>query len=187
MSSSIRIVTFVLVLVFVLSLTGCTGGTSDYEAPPPPPTRVDTVVDTIHGVEIPDDYRWLEDQDSPETRSWIEAQNAYTSSALADRPESRLVRPSTEAHLTDVYGCGVAALRLQSGGKRVDLVPGCDAGRDHPSLHQFQESGQRILDALTLDHRLGPDSFETQPGLDERGGQAEPHRCVGTLRDKHFP
>ena len=96
MSSSIRIVT--LVLVFVLSLTGCTGDISDDEAPPPPPTRVDTVIDTFHGVEIPDDYRWLEDQDSPETRSWIEAQNAYTLSALADRPE----RPAIARRLEEL-------------------------------------------------------------------------------------
>ncbi|MCG8456599.1 MAG: hypothetical protein MI919_09990, partial [Holophagales bacterium] len=81
MSGSIRIV------VLVLSLTGCTCGNSDDAAPPPPPTRVETVVDTIHGVEIPDDYRWLEDQDSPETRGWIEAQNAYTWSSLGNRPE----------------------------------------------------------------------------------------------------
>jgi prolyl oligopeptidase len=40
------------------------------------------VYDTIHGVELVDDYRWLEDQDAPETRAWIEAQNAYTDSFL---------------------------------------------------------------------------------------------------------
>jgi prolyl oligopeptidase family protein len=41
----------------------------------PPPTRKDATVDTLHGVSIPDPYRWLEDQDSPETRAWIEAEN----------------------------------------------------------------------------------------------------------------
>jgi prolyl oligopeptidase len=51
-------------------------------AVPPPPTRLDSVVDTLHGVVIPDPYRWLEDQDSPETRDWIDAQNAYSHSLL---------------------------------------------------------------------------------------------------------
>jgi prolyl oligopeptidase len=50
--------------------------------PPPPPTRTDDVTEIVHGVEISDPYRWLEDQDSPETRAWIEAQNEYTRSIL---------------------------------------------------------------------------------------------------------
>src|SRR5439155_13262155 len=48
----------------------------------PPPTRRDDVVDVLHGVRVPDPYRWLEDQKSPETRAWIDAQNAYTKSLL---------------------------------------------------------------------------------------------------------
>lgn len=54
-------------------------------APPstrPPETRTDDVVETIHGVTIRDRYRWLEDQQSPETRAWINAQNVYTRSVL---------------------------------------------------------------------------------------------------------
>ena len=51
-----------------------------------PPTRVDNVVDTLHGVPVPDPYRWLEDQQSPETRAWIDAQNAYTRSILDTLP-----------------------------------------------------------------------------------------------------
>ena len=52
--------------------------------PAPPPTRVEVVVDTLHGVEIPDRYRWLEDQDRPETRAWIAAQNAYAREVVPD-------------------------------------------------------------------------------------------------------
>ena len=66
---------------------------SDY--PPPPPTRVDPVVDVIHGVEFTDDYRWLEDQDASETREWISLQNEYAEmiigeSSLRDRIRARL-------------------------------------------------------------------------------------------------
>lgn len=32
------------------------------------------IIDEYHGVSIPDPYRWLEQLDSPETRSWIEEQ-----------------------------------------------------------------------------------------------------------------
>jgi len=52
----------------------------------PPPTRRDDVRDTLHGVEIVDPYRWLEDQHSPETRAWIDAENAYTQSLLGKLP-----------------------------------------------------------------------------------------------------
>ena len=45
-------------------------------------TRIDTVREIIHGVEIVDPYRWLEAQESPETRAWIETQNSYTHSML---------------------------------------------------------------------------------------------------------
>jgi prolyl oligopeptidase len=48
----------------------------------PPPTRTGGVVDTLHGVAIADPYRWLEDQESEETRAWIDAQNEYTESVL---------------------------------------------------------------------------------------------------------
>jgi prolyl oligopeptidase len=64
----------VLASVVVASLAGA--------VPSPPSTRVDSTVDTLHGVAIPDPYRWLEDQTSPETRAWIDAQNAYSHSLL---------------------------------------------------------------------------------------------------------
>jgi prolyl oligopeptidase len=58
-------------------------------APPstrPPETRTDDVVETLHGVTIHDPYRWLEDQQSPETRNWIDAENAYSRSVLDQLP-----------------------------------------------------------------------------------------------------
>ncbi len=59
--------------------------------PDPPPTRIEIVTDTIHGVAIPDPYRWLEDQDSPETRAWIDTQNAYARRIVSDTElEARL-------------------------------------------------------------------------------------------------
>src|SRR5215471_401864 len=52
----------------------------------PPKTEIHEVKETIFGVEISDPYRWLEDQNSPETRAWIDAQNAYTDSFLPHLP-----------------------------------------------------------------------------------------------------
>ncbi len=54
----------------------------------PPPTRVEEVKETIQGVAVSDPYRWLEDQNSPETRAWIDAQNACTQNLLKTLPGS---------------------------------------------------------------------------------------------------
>ena len=60
--------------------------------PPPPETEVREVVETLHGVEIVDPYRWLEDQESPETRAWIDAQNAHTDAVLGALPDRGRLR-----------------------------------------------------------------------------------------------
>ena len=48
----------------------------------PPRTRRDAVVDTLHGVAVPDPYRWLEDGDDPEVQRWVARQNRRTRAAL---------------------------------------------------------------------------------------------------------
>ena len=45
-------------------------------------TRRDPVVERLHGVEVADPYRWLEDGDDPEVRAWVAEQNAATRSVL---------------------------------------------------------------------------------------------------------
>jgi prolyl oligopeptidase len=57
-----------------------------------PSTRVDPVKEVLHGVEVPDPYRWLEDQQSPETRAWIDAQNTYTHSLVGSWPGGDALR-----------------------------------------------------------------------------------------------
>lgn len=57
-----------------------------------PTTRVGPVEETIHGVKIRDPYRWLENQDSPETRVWIAAQTKYTKSILSRAPARELIK-----------------------------------------------------------------------------------------------
>jgi len=50
--------------------------------PPPPAVEAVPVADDYFGTKIPDSYRWLEDAKTPETRAFIEAQNAYTARYL---------------------------------------------------------------------------------------------------------
>ena len=52
----------------------------------PPVTKTDNVVDNYFGTKIADPYRWLEDQNSPETRAWIKSEDACTDAALNKIP-----------------------------------------------------------------------------------------------------
>jgi len=58
----------------------------------PPPTPVEPVTEVLHGVPITDPYRWLEDQNSPRTRKWVEEQTAYTRGYLDAIPGRERVR-----------------------------------------------------------------------------------------------
>ncbi len=65
-----------------------------------PEARRGSVVDDYYGVRVADPYRWLEDLDALETRSWIEAQNRVTSDFLAQIGE----RGHIEQRLRELYG-----------------------------------------------------------------------------------
>jgi prolyl oligopeptidase len=45
---------------------------------PPPVAAKHSVADEYHGLKVVDDYRWLEDGKSAETRQWLVAENAYS-------------------------------------------------------------------------------------------------------------
>jgi prolyl oligopeptidase len=58
----------------------------------PPPTPVEPVTEVLHGIEITDPYRWLEDQNSPRTRKWLEEQAAYTRAYFVAIPDRERIR-----------------------------------------------------------------------------------------------
>jgi prolyl oligopeptidase len=62
----------------------------------PPETPVHPVTDTLHGVTITDPYRWLEDQNSPETRAWLDAQIRYTQNFLGRIPIREKIKQRLE-------------------------------------------------------------------------------------------
>ncbi|MCB8759547.1 prolyl oligopeptidase family serine peptidase [Planktothrix agardhii] len=57
-----------------------------------PQTRKSDQVDNYHGVTVADPYRWLEDLDSEETASWVEAQNAVTFGYLNQIPAKETIK-----------------------------------------------------------------------------------------------
>ena len=51
-----------------------------------PKTRKVDHVDTYHGTKVPDPYRWLEDDNSAETKQWVDEQNKITFDYLGKIP-----------------------------------------------------------------------------------------------------
>jgi prolyl oligopeptidase len=64
-----------------------------------PETRKVDHVDTYHGTKVPDPYRWLEDDNAPETAKWVEAQNKVTFAYLEKIP----FRAQLNKRLNDLY------------------------------------------------------------------------------------
>ena len=57
-----------------------------------PKTKKVDQVDDYHGTKVEDPYRWLEDDYSEETKTWVEAQNAVTFAYLASLPDREPLR-----------------------------------------------------------------------------------------------
>ena len=64
-----------------------------------PETRKGDVVDNYHGTEVPDPYRWLEDDTSEETAAWVKAENEVTFSYLESIP----FRDALKQRMTEIW------------------------------------------------------------------------------------
>ena len=69
----------ILVLALPLSSSGQSVGKA-------PATRAEETKDVYGSVTVPDPYRWLEDQNAPETRAWIDQQNQYSEAFIKTLP-----------------------------------------------------------------------------------------------------
>jgi prolyl oligopeptidase PreP (S9A serine peptidase family) len=116
----------------------------------------------LHGVEIVDPYRWLEDQASPETRAWIEAQNRYTLGVLDGTPWRGAIRDRLNAlSRYDVQGLPLAR------GERYFLLK--RRVQDDLAI-LYARLGRRSPDEVLLDpHPLSPD-HTTDVSLEDVSG-----------------
>src|SRR5581483_5553338 len=83
------------------------------QSPNYPPARREAALDDYHGVKVSDPYRWLEQLDSPETRSWVEAE-----AKLADScPDKMHARESIKRRLTEVLDYEKYGLPFREGAR----------------------------------------------------------------------
>ncbi|MBE7384557.1 MAG: S9 family peptidase [Leptolyngbya sp. SIO1E4] len=78
-----------------------------------PDSRRSNQIDTYHGVEVPDPYRWLEEPQSEESRAWIDAQNLLTFQYLTGLSG----RASLKQRLTKLWNYERYSLPFQRGGR----------------------------------------------------------------------
>lgn len=81
----------VLLLGAAAMLASC-GSKMNIKHLPYPATERGDVVDNYFGVEVPDPYRWLEDDNSEATAAWVAAENAVTKDYLAQIPFRGAIR-----------------------------------------------------------------------------------------------
>ena len=148
------------------------------QAPGAPPTRVENVVDVLHGVRVPDPYRWREDQDSPDTRAWLAAQTAYARRVLDSAPGRSRIRELVDDHQRRAP----LGLPFGSDGRRFlysRMVP----GQPNPNYYLRHESAaeEELVLAARTDaegrplqlrfHGLSPDGTILAYGLRSSGSE----------------
>jgi len=66
----------------------------------PPPSSVEPVTEVLHGVRLTDPYRWLEDQNSAQTRTWLKEQTTYTRAYVNAVPNRDRIRERVQELLS---------------------------------------------------------------------------------------
>ena len=105
-------------------------------------TRKSDVVDTLHGVRVPDPYRWLEDGESDEVKTWTAAENAVT----RDRLDAIAGREKLKAEITELLQIGTVGAPTIRASKATIRY-----------FHQKREGAQNQPNLLVRDGHAGND------------------------------
>ncbi|TCC05329.1 prolyl oligopeptidase family serine peptidase [Kribbella soli] len=143
-----------------------------------PESRRDDVVETLHGHQIADPYRWLEDPDSADTRDWVSRQNEYTQAELAGYSERGWFQTTMSAILArpragvPVKKAGWYFVGRNDGTQAQDVIYVAD------SLDELLSSGRVLIDPNTLSEdgtdslgsfTVSPDGKYFAYGINESG------------------
>lgn len=122
-------------------------------------TRKDPLVDVLHGVPVPDPYRWLEDGESPEVRAWDEAQNARTRAWLEPLAGQEALRARARELLSVGY-TGAPAARKTAGGAWRYFHVRREGSQEQATL--YVREGHEDCDRVLVDPApLSPDGTTT--------------------------
>ncbi len=138
------------------------GGRLDAQSgtsPSYPPTRITEQTDVYHGTAITDPYRWLEDVDSPETKAWVEAQNAITFAYLGAIPERDAIR----GRLTKVWDYPKYGVPFTENDKTFYFE---NSGLQNQSVLYVKESSKKPARVLLDPNRLSSDGTVALSTLD---------------------
>ena len=84
---------FTIQIFSIIFLASCTMDKPDVN---PPITEQDDLVETLHGVEVADPYRWLEDFTSDRAATWEQLQNNYTAKFVQQTKLKRAIKNDLE-------------------------------------------------------------------------------------------
>ncbi len=99
-----------VVLLISMFFAICVSAQSGIEYPT---TKKVDQIDDYHGTKVSDPYRWLEDDNSAETKAWVEAQNKVTFAYLNQIPQ----RAKIKARLTELWNYEKYSAPFKVGGK----------------------------------------------------------------------
>lgn len=141
-------------------------------------TPREPVITTYHGVEVTDDYQWLEDASSEWTRRWTEAQAARTEEYLSSLPDREALRRRAQAILA-VESTSYAHPR-GAGGRYFAL-------KHQPPKQQSFLVALAALDALDSEQSWSTRTSSIRPGRRPSTGTSRlrtagwsPCRCLRT-------
>ena len=153
------------------------------------------VVEVLHGTEVHDPYRWLEDGDSEQTRSWVAAQTARTRTVLDALP----ARPVLHTRLLQLLRVGmvgsphVAADRVFTLEREGDqdqavLVVRSASDPDAPARVVVDPHGMAADHAAAIDwFSASPDGRLIAYGVSEGGSEHGTLRLVDVDTGDHLP
>jgi prolyl oligopeptidase len=112
MGGGVRLIGIVFSLMLLAAAVYAGNDAKGSSTASPPKAEKRPLEETLHGVTIVDNYRWLEDGTSPETQKWVAEEMAYTRGVLDPLPG----RDAIHKRLTELLSIG-SLTQPQMGGK----------------------------------------------------------------------